>query len=54
VDPGTPYIVMAPLDGESLADRLERVERLGPVEAELIIRRLGSVCLGRRLGKKPG
>ena len=41
VDEGTPYIVMELLEGESLAQRLARVERLSPRETELVIRQVG-------------
>ena len=37
VDEGLPYIVMELLDGESLADRLERVGRLAPAETAAIL-----------------
>jgi len=35
---GTPYIVMELLQGESLAQRLERMRRLSPAETERVIR----------------
>lgn len=41
VDGGTPFIVMELMEGESLADRLERVKQLSPAEAAWI---LSDVC----------
>lgn len=38
VDGVTPYIVMELLDGESLAERLKRLQRLSPRDTELVLR----------------
>jgi protein kinase-like protein len=40
VEDGTPYIVMELLQGESLASRLSRVQRLGLAETRLVIRHM--------------
>ena len=46
VDNGVPYIAMELLDGESLADRLERVRRLSPSETARILQQVGR-AIGR-------
>jgi serine/threonine-protein kinase len=43
---GTPFLVMELLNGESLAERLERVGRLGPAEAARVVRHVA-----RAIGK---